>query len=270
MEKPFVLFNLGRGVNHIRYHYFYGKLYPIYANMQKISLITLVFMLIDWGPDHILGISLPIYLIIMFSMGFVFSFGMLSLFYTTDLKDNIISSGIVGGYNFILATGIFYLLHSYQHGTTEQGLLINTTNLILGIIFILLATGIYIYLYFNTGRITIYPNRIECDGNIFMLDRVKKVMYNTGELETHTPQEFQGKDLRILTPLHFIDEYEDCDILHHYVFLEYDDTNVYVMQPLTYRNHFAGNARNAWLEDWRWDGKRKTPPEGWEKGDHLN
>jgi len=249
----------------VRYHYFYGDLYPIYANVQNTIPFALIFALIDWAPDRQLGLSIPAAVGLIAGISTIFSWIILRLFYTTNEDQNRNAPLAVGAFNAIWATGV-YNLFSLGTGLNASD---QSVRLGVGIAFVVLAAGIYAYLFARVGRITIFPNRIKVNNRVFYLDQVKWVEYNVMELEENVPKVFEGKELVVLTPLHYIDEYEDIDILHNYVLLEYKDGVVYVMQPMTYRNHFAGNARNAWLEDWRWEGTQTVPSEDWDKHQRL-
>ena len=112
-------------------------------------------------------------------------------------------------------------------------------------------------------RIKIYPDRITIGKLVLYYRDMVEVKWGVGPLE-RTKQELtlsqQSKPLDILTPLLFESRGKDFSISYHYALIEMP-TKIYVIQPVFWRNSFAQNVRNGWLEKWRWDGATEPPAE---------
>ena len=117
------------------------------------------------------------------------------------------------------------------------------------------------------GRVNIFPNRISItDPKIGRVDlyysQMVKVKWMEGTLESNLTQDLQAKKLHIVTPLEYYFIGEDFKIHFFYVMIEMPQ-EIYIIQPASYRNAFAQNSRNGWIETWRWDGS-KIPPKDWD------
>ena len=264
MEKPPI--PIGRGKNRIRYHYFFGNLYPIYVNLPYTFILSLLLTIPDWGGSFYL-IQFPVFLI----LSSLLSLLIIKLFFTIENSLAIRSSLIVALCNILpLLIMVFYY----------------TAQIELFVGFSFLTLLILIIFYKKVGRITIYPNRIvvknaedytadfygtgvdfsssnKKSNYVYKFDELKRVRWGIGKIKTSIPSEYKDK-IKIITPLHYEDEDDDCIIYFHYVYVELDIKVVHVLQPMVYRNHFSKNAKYGWLENWRWDGKLKLPPKDWE------
>ncbi len=133
-----------------------------------------------------------------------------------------------------------------------------------GGILLAVVAGLVMIQLAGAKRIKIYPDRVMVGKLVLYYRDMKVVKWGVGSLE-RTKQELtpaqQSKPLEVLTPLLFESRGKDFSISYYYAVIEMP-ANIYVVQPVFWRNSLAQNVRNGWLEAWRWDGATEAPA-GW-------
>jgi hypothetical protein len=253
MEKP--LINFRNGTNFLRYHYFYGDFYYILTAFQISTIFTILYGVIDWVIDRKFRFPQGWNIVLVLIISFILSIIFLRLFFSIK-RIILIKAGLGASVlSVVLHTGIFLCLES------------SASSFGLGIILIVTVIIVYILLDRRMGRVNIFPNRISItDPKIGQVDlyysQMVKVKWMEGTLETNLTPDLQAKKMLIVTPLEYYFIGEDFKIHFFYVMIEMAN-EIYIIQPASYRNAFAQNSRNGWIETWRWDGT-KFPPNGWD------
>src|SRR5271157_3072898 len=237
----------GKGVDKLRYAYYCS--FDFYNFLGSAVGTAWAFLVAYLQIEYQLwNLALTVAMAIL--GGFFLALLVLKTFLCMDQK-SFYTAGACGGISAIpWAIGI-YLLFENVSAILQ---LIGAAFIAIGITWIALNVA-------RAQRIKIYPNRIVIGKHTFHYQDMVKVQWGVGALE-RTQKDFsedqQQKPLEILTPLLFESVWKDFSLSHYYIVIEMPE-KMYVAQPVFWRNSFAQNARNGWLETWRWDGSTQPP-----------
>jgi hypothetical protein len=258
MEKP--LLNLRSGVNFLRYHYFFGDFYYLLLVSQICLIIGGIWGVLGGIISKGFLLTPLITFLLAIILFFLMAIGVLKVFFvlsTAITFKSCCAAALFGGF-FVI--GLLFLF--------SGGL----QNALLGLILFIIILGVYLAFDCRVGRINIFPNRIEISvhGNsklIIYYRDLTMVKWVDGPLEQILTPKLKTKQIKTLSLITLYSTGEDFVIHLFYVLFELE-TVCYVVQPATYQSAFAQNARNGWIEKWRWDGS-KLPPPGWVKPDNI-
>lgn len=241
---------MGKGVNRVRYWYFSSfDFYYFLGGLLGVAtgIIVSLFFLNQSGLFSFLwAITFPVGILTTLLIG--------RTFFSID-RPRSIQAGITGGATGLLSSyGLALLLYSPS-----------PIGYFLGGLMVTVCIAWTIFHFSRAARVLIFPNRIIIGDLALHFKDFVNVDWGVGTLEEVTGRfsaEQKAKKLEVLTPLAFESGGKDFTLYHFYVLMETTDT-IYVAQPIFWRNSFAQNVKNAWLEGWRWDGST-TPPIDWE------
>jgi hypothetical protein len=240
---------MGKGINKLRYAYycsfdFYYFIAALVGAAVAILFVALQLRYAAWPIPVILAVAVP--------CGISLALFVLKLLFSMD-RGALRRAGVFGGLHAALCAGGFGLLWDPAAATFAM----------VGAILAGVGVGGVVWHIVRAKRIKIYPNRL-CIGRLvcFFPDMLE-VKWGVGSLE-QARQELtevqRAKPFCVLTPLLFESTWTNFSLSHYYIVIEMPDA-IYIAQPVFWRNSFAQNARNGWLETWRWDGSTQPPAE---------
>lgn len=256
MEKPVI--NFRKGVNFLRYHYFFGNTFYYMISCQYCMIFCIILEILDNGLDLLPSVAIIWkYLIycVIFTLITIF---ILTFFLKVAKKIIGISILINNLLGLVLFSGLNILFN------LPSNLLLK----IVALLMICLCFIVYLTFEYTAGRINIFPDRITFKKprvrkiTLYYKDMVK-VRWISGSIEENMKPEWKNKNPEVLTSIKLYEEIDNFTIYYHSIMIEMEN-KIYFMQPETNRDSFVQNVRNGWLETWRWDGT-KIPPTGWQK-----
>lgn len=241
---------MGKGVNKLRYAYYCS--FHFYYVLGGLSGMGVAILFIALYVKFAV-LPLPAIFIIASFAGFFLTLLVLKTFLGMDRRP-LLLTGVLGG--VVALTSAWGLLWAVAGG--------DVVSQAAGVIVFVLIGGIVILQLALARRIKIYPDRVIIGKLVLYYRDMKMVKWGVGSLE-RTKQELtptqQANPLEVLSPLLFESRGKNFSISYYYAVVEMPE-KVYVVQPVFWRNSFAQNIRNGWLETWRWDGTTE-PPIGW-------
>lgn len=248
---------MGKGVNKLRYSYYYGNVFFTFITSILGVIISILYILFD-GINGIL-FDLNFYLSFLLIFLITFVTGMFSLKLVFAIKKKEVFEG--GYYCMVAALSINIGVR-----------ILYVSNLlfleILGIIVCLMPVIFIIYLSEKLNKIKIYPNRCYIGKKEFFYENLKLIKIDSGEINLKEINDETGKDAEILTPITYEYEGKDFSIYYYYILIETEE-KIYIAQSISYRNNMVQNLRNAFYESWRWDGSTEMP-ENWKTPDYRS
>jgi hypothetical protein len=236
-----------KNINHLRYAYycsfdFYNFLGTLVGAGIAAVVVDLQFTYRLWN----IALSVPTAIL----SGFFLSLLTLKTFFCIEQRAWY-RAGVYGGLNAIpCSIGCYFLFENAS-----------SLFLVSGLVLVAASAAWVIATYARSQRIKIYPNRIIIGKQAFHYNEMVNVIWGVGPLDRTKKdlnEEQRQKAFEILTPLLFESAWKDFSLSHYYILIEMPDT-IFVTQPVFWRNSFAQNARNGWLETWRWDGTMMPP-----------